>query len=85
MLQGFLVVLAIYVAVVAVVVINVARSRMAVTAECIKVRLLFFHVLSLLWPALISLCSWLPSSFQELLLCPALPCPALPCPALHAI
>ena len=62
MLQGFLVVLAIYFAAVAVVVINVARSRMAVTAECIKVKLLFCHLLSLLWPALISLCFWLPSS-----------------------
>lgn len=57
MLQGFLVVLAVYFAAVAVVVINVGRSRMAVTAECIKVRLLFYNLLSLLWPAQVSLCS----------------------------
>ena len=70
MLQGFLVVLAIYLAAVAVVVVNVGRSRMAVTAECIKVRLLVL-LLYLLSPALKSL-------FKS-------PCPALPCPALHCI
>lgn len=40
MLQGFLVVLAVYFAALSAVMINVFRSSMAVTAECIKVRLL---------------------------------------------
>ena len=69
LLQGFSVMLVIYLAAVFVVVINVGRSRIAGTAECIQVRLLFFcSLVSLHCPD---------QSYQFELVCPRLKCPAL--------
>ena len=93
MLQGFLVVLAFYFAALCVVMINVFRSSMAITAECIKVRLLLSCLPTV--PSLPAINLSFTEQDSSALACCSLPCKtcafpailfyealALPCPAL---